>query len=465
VVVGGGISGTAAAWTAKRTAEEQGLETEVLLLEREPQIGGKVMSLHRQDWLFEAGPLGYLDNEPIVDELAEACGLGGELVRASDAQSHRFVFSRGKVREVATHPLKFLTAGLVSPPGLLRAAAEPFIAKSDDTKEDESVWGFAARRLGSEFADRLIHPMVLGIFAGDAKRLSLRSAFPLMFELERDHGSLVRAQIARAKMRKRGELPPRRNTLTSFRKGLQSLPLALAERGGFDVRLSTPVVAVERSTVGGWLAVVEGGAPPVPADAVILACESWRAASLLEAQLPDIASRLREIPCPPVYVVALGYGSDARRSIPRGFGVLIPRGVGYRALGVTWDGYLFDERNPEGGLMARVLFGGSFDPEVASLDPDQVVTVAEREIATIFRLDAKPIFTEARLWNRAIPQYEIGHGARVEAIEKKVFDLPGLYLAGNALYGVAFGKAAARGAQCGRDAVEALIRERENVTA
>ena len=464
IVVGGGISGTAAAWTAKRTAEERGLEAEILLLERESQIGGKVMSLHRQDWLFEAGPLGYLNNEPVVDDLAEACGLGGELVRASDAQSRRYVFSRGKVREVTTHPIRLLTGGLVSPLALLRASAEPFIAKSQST-EDESVWSFAARRLGSEFADRLIHPMVLGIFAGDAKRLSLRSAFPIMAELERDHGSLVRAQIARAKMRKRGELSPRRSTLCSFRKGLQSLPRALAERGGFEVRLDTPVAAIERATDGGWLVVLEGGGPPVPSDAVILACESWRSASLLESQLPDVASRLLEIPCPPVYVVALGYGSEARASIPRGFGVLIPRDAGYRALGVTWDGYLFDDRNPPGGLMARVLFGGSFDPEVSSLDPDEVVAIAEREIAALFRLETKPTFTEARLWNRAIPQYEIGHSERVEAIEKHLSELPGLYLAGNALYGVAFGKAAARGVHCGRDAVESLALEHENVTA
>ena len=203
----------------------------------------------------------------------------------------------------------------------------------------------------------------------------------------------------------------------------------------------------------------------MPSDAVILACESWRSASLLESQLPDVASRLRAIPCPPVYVVALGYGSEARASIPPGFGVLIPRGAGHRALGVTWDGYLFDGRNPQGGLMVRVLFGGSFDPEVSSLDADEVVAIAEREVATLFHLEVKPIFTEALLWDRAIPQYEIGHSEHVQAIEKNLAELPGLYLAGNALYGVAFGQAAARGVRCGRDAIEALSFERENVTA
>ncbi|HEY7696839.1 MAG TPA: protoporphyrinogen oxidase, partial [Vicinamibacteria bacterium] len=228
VVIGGGISGTAAAFTAKKRARQLGMDLDVVLLEKEAEIGGKALSLEEDGWLFETGPLGYLNNEPIVDELAREAGLEDELVRAGEARHHRYVVARGKPREVKTNPFGFAAAGILSFSGLLRVAREPFVPGRHD-EGDESVWDFAARRLGPEFADRLIHPMVLGIFAGDAKRLSLPSSFPIMAELEREHGSLIRAQFARAR-RKKG---PRGSVLSSFREGMQSLPRALASRGGF----------------------------------------------------------------------------------------------------------------------------------------------------------------------------------------------------------------------------------------
>jgi oxygen-dependent protoporphyrinogen oxidase len=455
VVVGGGISGTAAAFTAAKTARERGCALEVVLLEREPEIGGKAESLREGSWLFETGPIGYLDNEPIVDELARDAGLEGELLPASEAQTHRFVFSRGRVREVKAHPIGFLTSGLVSFRGLARAAREPWVpGKTGDS--DESVWDFAARRLGSEFADRLIHPMVLGVFAGDAKRLSLPSAFPLMAELERDHGSLVRAQIARARARRRGELPARRGALRSFRDGIQSLPRGLARQGGFETRVRAGVASVGRGRDGRWAIAIEGDREALSADALILACEGYRAAALVSEISPAMARALSEIPHPPVYVVALGYGREARRRIPEGFGVLLPRDAGYRALGATWDGYLFPGRSDEPRLLIRVLFGGSFDPEIDRVDEGAIVETAKREMAKLLGLDAPPVFTRARLWPRAIPQYELGHNDRLARIEKELEAFPGLYLAGNALYGTAFGKAAARGVLCGRKAVEFL---------
>jgi oxygen-dependent protoporphyrinogen oxidase len=447
VVIGGGISGTAAAWTASRDAGD----VEVILLEREHEVGGKALSVSEDDWMFETGPLGYLNNEPIVDELVDAVGLRGDALEAGAAQSRRFVYLDSRVRELRSHPLGFLTSGILSPRALLRAAREPWIPKKTN-REDESVWDFAARRLGSDFADRLIHPMSLGIFAGDSKRLSLSAAFPLMAELERDYGSLVRAQIARARARRRGELPPRRSTLCSFRGGMQSLPRALAARGEFVTRTSTAVTTVSRENGRRWRVVVEGG-EAIPADSVIVACEGWRAASMLEEVAPEAARLLGGVNYPPVYVVALGYGEEARARVPEGFGALIPRDAGYRSLGVTCDGYLFP-RGSETRLLMRVLLGGTFDPDIATLEPEEVMAVAQDEVAKLYGLSVAPLYRQARLWSKAIPQYEIGHGVKVAKIEAELARTPGLYLAGNALYGAAFGKAAARGAWCGRKAID-----------
>lgn len=456
VVIGGGISGTAAAWAVSRKGRERFGAVDVVLVERESDVGGKAWSVSEDDWLFETGPLGYLNNEPIVDELVDEVGLSDEALRAGAAQTRRFVYLDGRLREVRSHPLGFLTSGLLSPRALLRAAREPWIPKKPDD-EDESVWSFAARRLGDDFADRLIHPMSLGIFAGDARRLSLPASFPVMAELEREHGSLVRAQIARSRARRRGELPPRRSTLCSFRRGMQSLPRALARRGEFQVRTSTAVASLNWQNGLGWNVVVEGG-ERISADAVIVSCEGWGAAPILEGASPSVSRELREIDYPPVYVVALGYGGDARAVIPEGFGVLIPRNAGYRSLGVTWDGYLFP-RGEEEQLLVRVLLGGAFDPDIAKLDPEAVTAIAEEEMARLLGVPQAPRYRRARLWPRAIPQYELGHLDRVRRIEGELAKTPGLFLAGNALYGPSFGKAAARGVACADAAIEYLSKQ------
>ena len=449
VVIGGGISGTAAAFTAKKRAREIARELDVVLLEKEAEVGGKALSLAENGWLFETGPLGYLNNEPVVDELARDAGLESEVLRAGEAQSHRFVFARGRPREVKASPVGFAASGILSVGGLLRVAREPWIPGKRD-EDDESVWDFAARRLGAEFADRLIHPMVLGIFAGDAKRLSLPAAFPLMAELEREHGSLIRAQIARAR-RSKG---PRGSVLSSFRDGMQALPRALAARGGFTVRTSSSVRAVDRGE--GYRIALEGG-EVLSADAVILACEGFQSSALLSGIAPEVSRKLLEIPTPPIYVVALGYGPEARMAIPEGFGVLIPRNAGYRTLGVTCDGYLFPGRSREGHLLVRVLFGGTFDPRVHEVASSEIARTAADEMKRLFSFGAQPRFVRTRCWPRAIPQYEMGHLSRRAGIDRALQALPGVYLAGNALHGTSFGKAAARGAACGRLAVDRLF--------
>lgn len=453
VVVGGGISGTAAAWTAAKEAAKRGLDVETLLLEKETVLGGKASAIREDGWLFETGPLGYLNNEPIMDELVRGAGLEAELVPASDAASRRFVFLDGRLKEVAIHPLRFLTSGLLSPKALLRAAWEPFVrAKRDGL--DESVWDFAARRLGTDVADRFIHPMVLGIFAGDAKKLSLPSAFPIMAELERDHGSLIRAQFARSRARRRGTLPPRRSTLFSFRDGLETLPRRLSERGSFETRTGCGVQTIKRREEG-FDVVLDGGSS-IFADSVIVASEGFSAASMLADAVPDVSRVLAKLSYPPVYVVALGYGAEAKTHIPRGFGALIPRGAGFRSLGVTWDGHLFPGRNAEDGLLVRVLLGGTFDPDIANLDEDAAAAIAESEMRRLFALSTAPHFLRARLWRQAIPQYELGHGAGAKLVDETLARTPGLFLAGNALHGTAFGKAAARGVACGERAVDWL---------
>lgn len=447
VVVGGGISGLAAAWAARQAATRLEGGLEVLVLERGSAVGGKVNSIARDGWLVEGGPSGFLGGRPEMDRLVEGIGLASKRVPANQASARRFLFRAGRMRRVAPNPLALVREGVLSARGVARVLAEPFITVRRDGA-DESVWDFAARRLGIEVADRMILPMALGIFAGDARRLSLAAAFPRMAVLEREHGSLIRGMIAM-----RGRTSP--GALTSFRGGMQQLPRALAERGGFAVRCGAEVWALRR-TSDGWSVAVAGDAEPIPADAVILAGEPWAMAPLLQPHDTALAAELTAIVCPPVAVVALGFGPAAAAKVPAGFGVLIARGEGFRMLGNLWETHLYEGRSPAGHLLVRAMFGGAVDPEAGALSETDLATLARAEIARLYGMTDAPVFEQVVRVPRAIPQYEIGHAVRVARIAAAIQALPGLSITGNGLRGVAFADAASDGMRVGDAAVQQL---------
>jgi protoporphyrinogen/coproporphyrinogen III oxidase len=336
----------------------------------------------------------------------------------------------------------------------LRILREPFIKALLDGDE-ESVWEFCARRFGKGVADRLVHPMVLGIFAGDSAQLAVKAAFPLLPELEREYGSVIKGLLAGARAGKNSSGGPKpKRGLRTFMGGIQSLPRALVEVGGFSVRTDTCVKRVVRRDAG-WDVVLED-AGVIEADAVILASEAFSAASAVEKSLPELASTLREIPYPPVAVVGLGYtGEDAAR-IPAGFGVLIPRSDRYRVLGVTWDSKVFPGRTPDGGVLVRAMLGGTYDSHLGDLDEKDIEGVAQREAGELMGLSGMAPFVHTKLWRSAIPQYDLGHVARVKRVEAQLAEVPGLWIAGNSLYGTSFGKAAARGIAVADEVVEWL---------
>lgn len=443
VVIGGGIAGLAAAWAA-RAADR---DLEIVVLEREDEVGGKARTLVRGEWMVEAGPTGFLSGTPELDRLITTCGLDESVRRADPAAARRFIQLDGRMRRVSPHPIALVRAGLLTVAGCARMLAEIAVSARRD-QSDESVWDFAARRLGNEVADRLILPMTLGVFAGDAHRLSLAASFPAMAALEREHGSLIRGMIARALHRPRGA---KRAALHSFDLGMQTLPRTLALRGDFQVRCNADVRELIR-TARGWQVVIGGQADVIPADAIVLASPPATSATLLRQHHPFLATELDAIYCPPVAVVALGYGPGEWDGIPPGFGVLVARGEGFRMLGNLWDTWLYPGRSPAGHLLIRAVYGGGIDPDAAELRGADLLELARSEVARLYGLHAPPRFAEVVHWPRAIPQYELGHPERVQRIEHAVADLPGIFVTGSGLRGVAFPAAAADGARTGEAA-------------
>jgi oxygen-dependent protoporphyrinogen oxidase len=454
VIVGAGISGLAAARGAAEEAASVPGGLEILVLEKDPRVGGKAATVAEDGYLVETGPTGYLDNDEGMDELVALAGMRADKLPANAAAARRFLVRGGRVREIFAHPLKFAAGGIMSPLGMLRMVGEPLVPARRDGA-DESVWEFARRRVGREAADRLIAPMMLGIFAGDAKRLSLPAAFPRLRALEEEHGGLVRGMLARRKAKGAGTPAGPSGVLTSFARGLQTLPERLAAAPGVTVRTGAGVRAIAPRDGGGFAVALERS-EPIAAHAVIVAAEPWAAAAMLREMAPRAAARLDEIPCPPVAVVALGYGAEGLAKVPRGFGVLIPRGEQYRILGVLWDTHLFAGRSPDGRLLVRAMLGGGVDPAIGELDETAIGQLARAEVARLFGLSEPPVYERTTLWRRAIPQYELGHLERLAAIDRELAAHPGLLLAGNGYLGVSFAKAGGSGLARGREAVRFL---------
>jgi len=468
VVIGAGIAGLGAARAAWEARGRVPGGLEVLVLERERRVGGKAVTRRQDGWLFETGPGAIQGSEPELDRLVRAAGLEAARLASAPAASRRFLYRAGRLREVPLHPLAFLRSGLLSPLGLLRLACEPLVPVRRDGPE-ESVHGFAARRVGEQAARRLVGPIVTGVYAGDPERLSLPAAFPRMAELEGRYGGLIRGMRALAR-RPPGPDGERRGPagagLSSFPEGLSQLALALCERSGFAVRTGARAAAVLRAPGApgvsarpgapiGWRVALESG-EALQADAVVLAGEAWSMAGLLQESAPELAGLLGAVRHPPVAVVGLGYAPPDAARAPSGFGALVARGEPVRLLGCLWDSAVFPGRAPEGHLFVRCLYGGVLDPQAAHRSEGELVAAARADLGLLLGITGTPQYSSVAHWERAIPQYELGHLERRRRLAEQLAACPGLHVCGNHLDGVAFPKAAASGVAAGERAVREL---------
>lgn len=437
VVVGGGVAGLATGWLLQRQAEQRGRALELQVIEAAPDAGGSTRTDRVEGYLCEWGPNGFLDNEPATLELVGELGLTDRLVRASDASAHRFIYHGGRLREVPVSPPAFLRSDIVPPAAKLRMAKELFVPpKRDD--EDESVYDFGCRRLGPRFAELLLDPMVTGIFAGDVRQLSLRAVFPKMAALERDHGGLFRALFAKRWQALRGGAPTGgpagpRGTLHTFADGMGELTGTLAERLDASLRTSCAVRAVERA---GERFVVHTADDELRADAVVLACPSYAAASILAGLAPAAAQALDEIWHAPVDVVCFGFDGEQLERPVDGFGVLIPRSEGLRTLGTLLSDRIFPGQAPPGRRLLRSLVGGAHDPQIVKLSQDDLEATVERDLDEMFGLRGSAGFRQVYRHRQGIAQYTIGHLARVAEAERLETEHPGLMLTGASYRGV-----------------------------
>ena len=434
-IVGGGISGLATA----AALEVRGCET--VVIEAEARAGGKVRTEVDEGFLCEWGPTGFLDREPASRALCERLGLTDRLLTASPAAKDRFIMHEGALVAVPTSPPAFLRSPLLSRRGRLRVISEPFRAARRDGY-DESVAEFGARRIGSEAVDTLLDPMVSGIFAGDVHRLSIASAFPRMVELEQKYGSLVRAMLAVARERKRsgtkggGPAGPG-GELMSFRAGMQEPVDALARRLGDRLITGAPAQAIQKQPGTHWVVHLAGGRR-VEADRLVLAVPAPACAALLAPLDGTLAELVGGIPYANIAILLLGLRREHVAHPLGGFGLLIPRKEGRRALGMIWTSTLFPGRAPEGHVLIDARVGGATDPSAIDLDDDALEALVRKELGEQIGLRGPTAFRKVYRHQGGIPQYVVGHRERLSRIERELHHQPGLYLTGNAFRGVGF---------------------------
>lgn len=464
VIIGGGISGLATAWLLRSKALAAGKELQITLLEKEERPGGKIRSIKADGYTCEWGPNGFLDSKPQTLELCRALGVESNLHRSNDNARKRFIFSGGQLHQLPDGGPAFLRSRLISWPGKLRLALEPtpFIA-SAPAGVDETLAAFGRRRLGKEALDKLIAPMVSGIFAGDPETMSLVSCFPRIAELEREYGGLIRAMIMLAKKKKRDQAAGKvvssaagpGGTLTSFREGIQYLSDALALSLGAIIKPGATVTSVVKGDSVPYRMTCGDGAE-YEADGVIVASPAFAAAEMLAALDGGMAGILRQIPYASMTVVCFGYDRDQIRRSLDGFGYLIPKKEGLSTLGTLWDSSMFENRAPEGKVLLRSMMGGACFPEYVNLSDDEVVARVRGDLAVTMGIDTAPEFVRVFRHQQAIPQYTVGHGARLQGLEDLLRPHPGLILTGNSYRGIGLNDCVAAAERAADEALQCV---------
>ena len=436
VVVGGGLAGLSAAWRLEQAGRV------VTVLEAADRVGGFVDTVEVSGHLFERGPSTVLARGGHIRALIEEMGLTDRVVTSHPSARKRLVWRRGRVHVVPSGPGSMVTSGLISLSGKLRMLVEPLVPTRLEGPP-ETVGAMLERRLGREAVDALADPIIGGIYAAHVDRLGT-DAFPVLRQLERDHGSLFRGMLARRRARREeGQESGTPSGLLSLEGGLCALPAAVSERLGPSIRLGCRATGLSREGEDGpWNVNVRDGETPshVVANQVVLAVPAWAAASLLAPSSAEAADVLASVQHPPIVAVGLGYGRPAQCPWLDAFGILCcsqgPHPGGAPVLGILFTSTIFPGRAPHGEITLTVMMGGGRNPELGDGDEHLLVQHARRAAEAILGVSGDPLAVAVSRWPRGIPIIPPGHLDRVAEVQAAADRLGSLVLAGNYLSGV-----------------------------
>ena len=470
VIIGGGITGLAAAHRILERSCESRKPVDLTLLEAGDRLGGIVQTHERDGFLLEGGPDSFISEKPAALELARRLGLESRLIETNHDYRRSFVVRKGRLRPVPRgfHLLApselwpFVTSDIFSWHGKARMAMDLLIPRrGTNGTSDESLASFVRRRLGREALERMAQPMIGGIYTANPEQLSLQATMPRFLEMEREHGSVIRAlrkqsrspSVKEDSLSSQGVSGARYSLFLSFDRGMQLLTDTLGERisdfkskaaghiapATVSIRLKTAVESLalarnETTDTPQWKIRVHQG-ETVDADAICLALPAFVSARLLRGVDESLASELEEISYASSATLNLAY---KRADIPHslnGFGFVVPFIENRSMIACTFSSVKFAGRAPEGRVLLRVFIGGALQPEMLGLTDDVLLARVRNDLRELLGIEAAPTFTESRRWDHSMPQYHVGHLARVQRINERVASLPQLALAGNAYSG------------------------------
>jgi len=429
IIIGGGISGLSLAYFLL----ERRPSLDITVLESEKKAGGKIWTDKVDGFLCEGGVNGFLDNRPKTLELVSKLALAP--LRSNDTAKKRFIYSDGKLQRLPESPVSFFTSNLLSLPGRLRIIWEMFTPKGGGG--DETLANFARRRLGREAYEKLIDPMASGIYAGDPEKMSLKSCFPKVYNLEQTYGSLIKGML---KLQKEAKKPGKKvgagpgGALTSFYDGMGALIDTLSNYLGDRMKTGAKAAAVDKKDDRYIVHLSDGTS--IETDAVVLATPAFETSEMVREIDKDLSSTLSGIYYPSISVVCLGYKQDRIASSLDGFGFLIPSREGRKILGTLWDSSIFPNRAPKGYVLLRSMLGGVRKSELAEQDEQKQIQLVMDELKDIMGINIQPDFAKVYVHKKGIPQYFPGHEKRLETINRTVDRFKRMYITGNAYRGI-----------------------------
>jgi len=462
IVIGGGISGLAAAHRLTELARKESCPLEITLLEASGRLGGVIGSERKDGFLIEAGPDSLISEKPWGIELCQRLGLGGSLHSVRPARQALYIVHRGTlvpmprgfILMAPTQLWPLIRTPLFSWTGKLRMAMDLILPRAQ-LPGDESLASFVTRRLGREVLERVAQPLIGGVYAADPEELSLKSTMPRFLEMEKRHRSVIRATWLEQRRRVRlqeATSGARWSLFVTLAEGMQQLVNTL-ESGlpAGSLRLGTRAVGLSREkSQGGWNVITDGG-EELHGEGVVIALPAYGAARVLCSLAPELARELQAIPYTSSATVSLAYRrSDVPGSL-EGFGLVAPAREKRGIIACTFSSVKYAGRAPEGCELLRAFVGGALQPDLFEQDDETMEQSVRKELASLLGIGAKPLLCRIYRHPRSMPQYQVGHLDRVGRIMAQVASLAGLELAGNAYGGVGI-------ADCVRSGEEAAQR-------
>lgn len=428
-IIGAGISGLSLGYALLQKRQD----VELKIFEGESRPGGKIRTEKTGGYLCEASVNGFLNNKPETLELAAKLFLNP--LKSNDNARKRYILTENRLQLIPDNPKSFFTSGFLSVGGRLRVISELFMPKGKG--EDESLESFALRRVGREFFDKLLDPMASGIYAGDPSKMSIRSCFGRVFDIEKKYGSLIKGFIAMSRQAKKTGKKASAGpfgVLLSFTGGMCSIIDALRVCLGERITTDKEAKSVEKKSNVYEIFFNDGTA--YESEIVIFASPAHNTAETLLDMDKTISGILKTIPYPPVSVVAIGLDRNKIGADMDSFGFLIPAKENRKILGTLFDSSIFPNRAPEGKSLMRTFVGGARHPELALVDDEELINMVMSELSAILKISGDPDFVRIFRWQKAIPQYLVGHHEKLSMLDDELLKYRGIYLTGNAYRGV-----------------------------